>query len=266
MCHSECVWLPDSLNPLVAVDFKKIWVQILMRQWSYQYLTAALCCHHQPVLTEVTCHCQGALGCTGSLWQLFRVGEPAHAGVILSTSCTDVQGHAISGSDSFICFKNAVGSRSLLHPLLTLPLQLQSWAGTSTQEREHASHRLANSEGPIRSWKLCGIFGPLLQTLWVETFVVFNSCDAKTKEAAQTKPVMVRADRLRRKMRHQDWKSPLVNLKTLCESTWVRMIKHRPAQGQQEEKPQRQRVEMWTPWEALKWQKFIKFHSWLRST
>lgn len=155
-----------------------------MRQWScHQYLTAALCCHHQPVLTEVTCHCQGPLACPGSLWQLFRVGGPVHAGVIWSTSFTNVGGHTISRSDSFICFKSAAGSRPLLHPLLTLPLQLQSWAGTSTQEREHASHRLANSEGSIRAWKLCSIFGPLHKTLWVKTLVVFNSCDAKVKEA-----------------------------------------------------------------------------------
>lgn len=180
MCLTS--WL---FNPLVAV-LKKL------DSNSYEAVELSLvpdCCS---VLSpsacadkEVTCHCQCPLRCTESLWQPSREGEPAHPGVVLSTSFTDMRGHAVSGSDSLICFQNTAGSRPLLHPLLTLPLQLQGWAGTSTQERDHASHRPANSEGPIRSWKLCGGFGPLLQTLWVKTLVVFNSCDAEAKQAAQ---------------------------------------------------------------------------------
>ena len=45
----------------------------------------------------------------------------------------------------------------------------------STQGRDHASHKTANSEGPINSEKLCGTSGFLLQTLWVKTLLILTA-------------------------------------------------------------------------------------------
>lgn len=105
-----------------------------------------LCC------SDVLCHYLSTLWGTQRVWgRLSDLNEPANTQVTVSTFFTDMRGHAVSKLDSFICCETLLDQDLCFILCWHLYYQLNSWAGMSTQGRDHASHKTANSEGPINS-------------------------------------------------------------------------------------------------------------------